>query len=52
MGGLILLVLAVVVVLWVISAYNGLISLKNQVVNAWSTPSRGRWNSSAGPLKR
>jgi len=35
MGGLILLVLAVVVVLWVIGAYNGLISLKNQVVNAW-----------------
>ena len=35
MGGLILLVLAVVVVLWAIGAYNGLISLKNQVVNAW-----------------
>ena len=35
MGGIILLVLAVVVVLWAIGAYNGLISLKNQVVNAW-----------------
>jgi LemA protein len=35
MGGLILLILAVVVVLWAIGAYNGLISLKNQVVNAW-----------------
>ena len=33
--GWILLVLAVVIVLWVIAAYNALISLKNQVVNAW-----------------
>ncbi len=33
--GWILLVLAVVIVLWVIAAYNSLISLKNQVVNAW-----------------
>lgn len=31
----VLLVLLVVVVLWVISAYNGLISLKNQTVNAF-----------------
>jgi LemA protein len=35
MGGLILLVLAAVVVLWAVGAYNALISLKNQVVNAW-----------------
>lgn len=35
MGGLILLALAVAVVLWMIGAYNGLIALKNQVVNAW-----------------
>ncbi len=33
--GLILLAVVVVVVLWVIGAYNGLISLKNQVANAW-----------------
>jgi len=33
--GWILLVLAVVIVLWVTAAYNSLISLKNQVVNAW-----------------
>ena len=33
--GWILLVLAVVVVLWVVAAYNSLIALKNQVVNAW-----------------
>ncbi len=33
--GLILLVVLVVVALWVISAYNGLIALKNQVANAW-----------------
>src|SRR5256885_10027714 len=31
----VLLILAVVVVLWVIAAYNGLISLKNQTVNAF-----------------
>ncbi|HXM37707.1 MAG TPA: LemA family protein [Gemmatimonadales bacterium] len=31
----VLLVLAVVVVLWVIAAYNGLISLKNQTFNAF-----------------
>ena len=30
-----LLILAVVVVLWVISAYNGLVALKNQTINAW-----------------
>src|SRR3954470_14663788 len=31
----VLLILAVVVVLWVVTAYNGLISLKNQTVNAF-----------------
>ncbi|HXH63195.1 MAG TPA: LemA family protein, partial [Gemmatimonadales bacterium] len=35
MGPWILLAVAVVVVLWLISAYNGLISLKNQTVNAF-----------------
>jgi LemA protein len=35
MPGLILLVLAVIIVFWVIGAYNSLVSLKNQVVNAW-----------------
>ncbi|HEY7681348.1 MAG TPA: LemA family protein [Gemmatimonadales bacterium] len=33
--GIILLVVLAVVVLWVIAAYNKLISLKNQVANAW-----------------
>ena len=31
----ILLAIVVVLVLWVVGAYNGLISLKNQVLNAW-----------------
>ncbi len=31
----VLLVLAVIVGLWVVSAYNGVISLKNQTVNAF-----------------
>src|SRR5437016_11258503 len=31
----VLLVLVVIVGLWVVSAYNGLISLKNQTQNAW-----------------
>jgi LemA protein len=35
MGLVILLVIAAVIVLWVVAAYNSLISLKNQVVNAW-----------------
>ncbi|HYK10145.1 MAG TPA: LemA family protein [Gemmatimonadales bacterium] len=35
MGSWILLILVVVVVLWAISAYNGLISLKNQTTNAF-----------------
>ncbi|HSE44519.1 MAG TPA: LemA family protein [Gemmatimonadales bacterium] len=33
--GLILLVILAAIVLWIIGAYNKLISLKNQVVNAW-----------------
>ena len=35
MGLIILLVVIAVLVLWVIGAYNALISLKNQVLNAW-----------------
>ncbi|HEY7407862.1 MAG TPA: LemA family protein [Gemmatimonadaceae bacterium] len=35
MGLLVLLVLAGGVLAWIVSAYNGLISLKNQVVNGW-----------------
>src|ERR1700741_1690404 len=35
MGSWILLILLVVVVLWAIGAYNGLISLKNQTLNAF-----------------
>jgi LemA protein len=35
MGLIILLVIVVAIGLWVMSAYNGLISLKNQVANAW-----------------
>ncbi len=31
----ILLIVAVVVVVWIIGAYNGLIALRNQTVNAW-----------------
>ena len=33
--GIVLLVVVVVVALWVISAYNRLVALKNQVTNAW-----------------
>jgi LemA protein len=33
--GWILLVLVVVIALWVMGAYNALIALKNQVINAW-----------------
>jgi LemA protein len=33
--GWILLVLVVVIALWVMGAYNSLIALKNQVINAW-----------------
>ena len=35
MGTILFLVIVVVLILWVVSAYNGLISLKNQTVNAW-----------------
>ncbi len=35
MGMLIFLAVVVVVALWVIGAYNGLIALKNRVLNAW-----------------
>jgi len=35
MGAILFLVVVVVIVLWMVSAYNGLISLKNQTVNAW-----------------
>ncbi len=35
MGALILLAVVVAIVLWMIGAYNRLVSLKNQVTNAW-----------------
>jgi LemA protein len=35
MGSILLLVVLVAIALWVVSAYNGLIALKNQTVNAW-----------------
>ena len=35
MGTLIFLAVVVVIALWVIGAYNGLIALKNRVLNAW-----------------
>jgi len=35
MGSILLLVILIVIAVWVVSAYNGLISLKNQTVNAW-----------------
>jgi LemA protein len=35
MGMIVLLVLLVVIGLWVMSAYNRLVALKNQVINAW-----------------
>jgi len=35
MSTVVLLVVLAVVALWIIGAYNGLISLKNQVLNAW-----------------
>ena len=35
MGSILLLVILVVLILWVVGAYNGLIALKNQTVNAW-----------------
>src|ERR671919_897103 len=35
MGTIVVLALVFAIMLWVIGAYNGLVSLKNQVVNAW-----------------
>ena len=35
MGFIVLLVVVAVLVFWMIGAYNKLISLKNQVANAW-----------------
>ena len=35
MSTIVLLVVLAGVVLWVAGAYNGLVSLKNQVMNAW-----------------
>ena len=35
MGKFLLLGLVVVLVLWVVAAYNALVALKNQVINAW-----------------
>jgi len=35
MGPIIVLVILAIIVFWAISAYNSLISLKNQVLNAW-----------------
>jgi LemA protein len=35
MSTVVLLIVLAAIVLWVIGAYNGLVSLKNQVVNAW-----------------
>ncbi len=35
MGMIVLLVIIVVLGLWLMSAYNGLVALKNQVLNAW-----------------
>jgi LemA protein len=35
MPGIVLIVLAAIVALYVVTAYNGLIALKNQVLNAW-----------------
>jgi LemA protein len=35
MGPILFLVVLAVIVLWIVGAYNGLIALKNQTVNAW-----------------
>ncbi len=35
MGTILFLIVVVVLLLWVVSVYNGLIALKNQTVNAW-----------------
>ena len=47
----VLLILIVVVGLWVVSAYNGLISLKNQTVNAFKQISHAE-NALSGALSR
>jgi LemA protein len=35
MGSILFIIVVVVVILWMVGAYNGLIALKNQTVNAW-----------------
>jgi LemA protein len=35
MGTILFLVVVVVLIVWVVGAYNGLVALKNQTVNAW-----------------
>ena len=35
MGAILFLIILVIIVLWVVSAYNGLVALKNQTMNAW-----------------
>ncbi len=35
MGSIVFIIVVVVIVLWMVTAYNGLIALKNQTVNAW-----------------
>src|ERR1043166_5868112 len=35
MAGILFLIVIVVIVLWVVSSYNGLIALKGDTVNAW-----------------
>ncbi|HVO35268.1 MAG TPA: LemA family protein [Gemmatimonadales bacterium] len=35
MGTILFLVVVVALILWLVSAYNGLVALKNQTVNAW-----------------
>jgi LemA protein len=35
MGAILFIVVVVVIILWMIGAYNGLIALKNQTMNAW-----------------
>ncbi len=35
MGSIVFIIVVVVIVVWMVSAYNGLIALKNQTVNAW-----------------
>src|SRR5438067_11745030 len=51
MGPLILLVVLVVVVAWLVGAYNGLISLKNQTLNAFKQISQAE-NALSSALQR